>query len=1300
MSDEILSTLGFDASAAISTLKKLGKELENLDGSTGKAAQGLSAFNPISAKTGSALQKLASDADAATKAINSLASAAKSLPSNVNAPTLSSAGAGSAGGAGGGGNSAAQAAQVAATIDQIRSKFNALPKDASDVSKRAYESAITSAAEFATKTNTSIGSVVSTQNNLASSFTGTSNVMADKLSKVSQAFNRAFSDGSRDIRKLTIDYETFVRIITTQAVIKALNAIQNAFSEAVASAAEFQTKVAQIRTISGDLGTQGIADNARKVSDAFNIPLIDSANALYQTFSNQVGTTSQSLEFFAETGKFAKGSVTSMKDSVDLLSGVLNSYGLSAEHTGEVSGKLFKTIELGRVTGTELANRFGRVGVAAKELGIPLDEVLAAFTTITRNGVKTPEAITQVRGAITALTKPTEAMSAALHQLGYASTEDAIQANTLGQLLSKLASTTDGTSAAFAKLFPNVRGLNFAILAGKSQTAQYAADLAEIGKAGKELNDEKANIVINTDAQKAEGELNKLKNFLTVDFGQAILKATANAATFTGGADNIITVVTHMTPALVAGSTVLGLYALKVSFLALKANYTAGALGLLSTAILGVGAAISLGKGIGDYINHLNQAPIDARAKQTEEAIKAQQDAGDKELEIVSKVADAKVKVGLDTLAKLRAQYFQDVDNAQAAYKQLEATTTRSFQKIVSAREGLVGELRKQEENARQSQIDSQDRVADLVAASEDRSFNRKLRNLNDIQKVYALNERAEKTASLAQKQLLSNPGDPKSIQNALKLFDKAASQASEAEEIGKRTGNRVLEYRAAETLNSVTKKQIAAENELTKIQAARQAALEKEKEIQEQAVEELKTQVKIFTENSGDFDKKGNHFSPEELAKRDKARQEAGKKIIESALSQKDLKVMDLLGLTKFASEFSKELTSKPIEVPLSFEKSLTGLRGQLNRAFEGLDAKVPGKKELEGIAGKKLNSPEEIATAAKDAAAQLKTMQEQVNAVGAGSTKIGSLRKEITGIVTESQGRGDFWKTLGNGFGNPATLKSAKENLRALQDDIKAASSNPNLQQKDLDQLMTRYKKLNEDSNAGVHGNGALRTEVDTLGQALLKVKELKDAQDALAKNPAAINMDATIAEMDRLRAALSAMSFDPLETGANALSAAMGSAATSASSLPSSTSSTAANLQAGAAAAERMAAAAARAAAAGRGGGGGGGGGEGDTGEGLWRGGKPRYFADGGPVGPDRIPAWLSRGESVNNASATSKFYSQISAMNAGHAPTAATQVGDTHVSITNNINGAQSPAQTADAVIAASRRAFRRGTSRPF
>jgi hypothetical protein len=98
----------------------------------------------------------------------------------------------------------------------------------------------------------------------------------------------------------------------------------------------------------------------------------------------------------------------------------------------------------------------------------------------------------------------------------------------------------------------------------------------------------------------------------------------------------------------------------------------------------------------------------------------------------------------------------------------------------------------------------------------------------------------------------------------------------------------------------------------------------------------------------------------------------------------------------------------------------------------------------------------------------------------------------------------------------------------------------------------------------------------------------------------------------------------------------------------------------------------------------------------------GGKPRYFAAGGPVGTDRIPAWLSRGETVMNPQASSKFYAQLSSMNSGHAPTAATHVGDTNVTFNGGINvtGGTTNAKTGDAIVNEVRRSLRRGSSRPF
>lgn len=1290
MSDQIISQLGFDAGDAISALKKLGKELLSLDGNLGKAAQGLTTFNPIADKSSTALKKLESDANAAANAIKNLAGATKSLPNTISAPSLTQGG-----GSTGGGGGAANAAAITAQIDAIRAQFKALPQDASVASKRAYESAITQAAEFAAKTNQSINSVNSTQQNLASSFTGTSNVLADKLAKVNQAFTRAFNDGSRDIRKLTIDYETFVRIVSTQAIIRTLRQITDALSTAIADAAEFQTKVGQIRTISGDLGSKEIADNARKVSDSFNIPLIESANALYQTFSNQVGSSSDSLQFFAETAKFAKGSVTEMKDAIDLGAGVLNSFGLAADRTGEVGGKLFKTIELGRVTGTELANSFGRVGPAAAQMGISLDEVLAALSTITVSGVKTSEAITQLRGIVTAFSKPTEAMTAALRSLGFENAEEALRAEHLGGVLKKLTATTDGTSASFTKLFPNVRGLNAAILIGQRETGRYADYLSQIGKAGKELNDEKARIVIETDAQKAAAELNKLKNFLTNDFGNAVLQSVAGLARLTGGTDSLITVLHGVGPILVSGAVALGVYATQVGFLTLRANLAGKSLSALSTGILAVGAAVAVGQGIGDFINASIDKPIAERKKQADDQLKVLQEANGKELELTRKVAEEKIRTGLETITKLKAQYFKDVDNAKSAYDQLEASATRSFQKIVSAREKLVEQLRQQEENARQSQIDSQSRVADLVSASEDRSFERRTRNLNDIQKSSALNERAAKFASQARRNLLASPGDTKEQERALRLFEKASDLASQSEEIGKRTGNRVLESRAAETLNNITRQQIAAERELSKIQAERQKALAKERDAQEQNVEELKKQVKIFTDNSGDFDKKGNLLSKEETEKRSKARQEAGKKIADLALSQKDLGTLDLLGIAKFANEFKSELTAKPIEVPLTFEKSIGALRAELNKALTGLNEKVPGKKDLEGVLGKELNSVDEITAGADEAKNKLVALTDQMHKVEEAGQKIAGVRNEIAGIVgdTDSPGRTPFRSFLRNTFGGGLNTPDVVRARKDFQADLLATSKNPAIQESDLSRLLNKFKTI----SVGLPGGGnnpGLRKDAEVLGEALVKLKEIKIAQDALANNPAASNFEKVRTEADAISVALAKLNVDPIAASADAVAKAMGSASGSTSTASANAAAFASNMNNAASAAERAAAAAARAAAAQAGGG---------DAEGFFNGGlvKPRYFADGGPVGQDRIPAYLAPREMVMNQQASGKFFSQLSSMNAGNRPAAATHVGDTNISFGDiNVTGGSTNAQAGASIISTVRRELRRGASRSF
>jgi hypothetical protein len=91
--------------------------------------------------------------------------------------------------------------------------------------------------------------------------------------------------------------------------------------------------------------------------------------------------------------------------------------------------------------------------------------------------------------------------------------------------------------------------------------------------------------------------------------------------------------------------------------------------------------------------------------------------------------------------------------------------------------------------------------------------------------------------------------------------------------------------------------------------------------------------------------------------------------------------------------------------------------------------------------------------------------------------------------------------------------------------------------------------------------------------------------------------------------------------------------------------------------------------------------------------------RYLANGGPAGTDVQPAWLTRGEVVMNAAASSKFASQLVAMNAGVQPTfrseggSVTNIGDINVSV----NGGGTGRQTARNIATELRRELRRGTT---
>ena len=101
-----------------------------------------------------------------------------------------------------------------------------------------------------------------------------------------------------------------------------------------------------------------------------------------------------------------------------------------------------------------------------------------------------------------------------------------------------------------------------------------------------------------TDASTVTSELNKLHNALTVDFGQGLLAAAADASKFVGGADNVIEAVKTLSPLVLGATAALIGYAASSRAAATASALLETRLGPLGVALVALGAASSAGHAI------------------------------------------------------------------------------------------------------------------------------------------------------------------------------------------------------------------------------------------------------------------------------------------------------------------------------------------------------------------------------------------------------------------------------------------------------------------------------------------------------------------------------------------------------------------------------------------------------------------------------------------------------------------------------------------------------------------------------
>jgi TP901 family phage tail tape measure protein len=443
------------------------------------------------------------------------------------------------------------------------------------------------------KASTALGSLSKTSS--------TAVTATNQITKTQQQLGNVIEETAEKNKKsflsTILSWQAVVRIFAIQYIHQAVSSLTSAFVDAATAAREFEINLAEIQTIGekyqGDF--EGLANQVMAFSEATGQPLKAVTEGTYEILSNQVVGAADTFNLLQTASDFSIAAVTDLGSSVNLLSAVMNSYGMAASDAETVSGKLFRMIDLGRVRGQELGDTIGRVTALSSELGVNFDEVAASLATLTISGIKYNEAYTLITNIELKLIKPTEALRQRFDELGIASSEAGIQAYGFQGFLTKITEGSNATATELGELYSRVRAIRGALgLTGQS-AERYISYLQQIKEASASTLEKSKALVFNTNAKQVEIELNKVSVAFT-KIGRDITAYSLTFFKFFGGAPAAIGA---MTKALVvatatwyvASKVIKGTFQSWVTGFAtaqIAANKTAQALGILTFQVTGL----------------------------------------------------------------------------------------------------------------------------------------------------------------------------------------------------------------------------------------------------------------------------------------------------------------------------------------------------------------------------------------------------------------------------------------------------------------------------------------------------------------------------------------------------------------------------------------------------------------------------------------------------------------------------------------------------------------------------------------
>lgn len=251
-------------------------------------------------------------------------------------------------------------------------------------------------------------------------------------------------------------------------------------------------------------------------SNAFAIQKTELSAGVYQALSAGAKDLGSAMDIVTNSAILGKGALIDNKSAVDIVTTAMNAYSSEALSAAEVSDTYFQIIKKGKINGEELSATIGQSISLFAAAKIPVDDLGAGIASLTKVGVQSSQATTQLNGIVNAFLKPSAAMSAALKKVGVESGSALLEQEGLGGAIEFLKDATGGSIDKMAELIPNIRGMRGAV-------ALAADDMSVYNEVAESFNN-KTGAANEAMEKQTEGFA---KNAFTVDQSIVILKNLA-----------------------------------------------------------------------------------------------------------------------------------------------------------------------------------------------------------------------------------------------------------------------------------------------------------------------------------------------------------------------------------------------------------------------------------------------------------------------------------------------------------------------------------------------------------------------------------------------------------------------------------------------------------------------------------------------------------------------------------------------------------------------------------------------------